>query len=166
MTADAVRARLSRLLREAGIDRAALCRLAAELAAFAPGLAADPADRPRQALLAVDLHDYYTAIETLFERVARSIDGDVPAGADWHRELLVQMASDIPGVRAALLDDDLHTWLSGLRAFRHFFRHAYGVTLANERLLQQADELQARHPVLLTRLDALLAQVDAARRGG
>jgi len=55
-----------------------------------------------QALVAIDLHDYYTAAETLFERVARLLDGDVPGGDRWHRDLLQQMATDLlpPGAKA------------------------------------------------------------------
>ncbi len=139
----AAKVRVGRLLREARVDLQALGRIEAELADARARLGEQPADRPLQALVAVDLHDLYTAIESLFERIARSIDGEVPAGADWHRGLVYQMAAEIPGLRPALLDDDDVALLDRVRGFRHcfrhFFRHAYGVALDAERLCEHAD---------------------------
>ncbi|MGE5576461.1 MAG: hypothetical protein ACM3TT_04585 [Syntrophothermus sp.] len=42
------------------------------------------------------LENFYTAIEDLFLRVARAVDRDLPAGDQWHRDLLQRMAYDIP----------------------------------------------------------------------
>jgi hypothetical protein len=89
--AEMTRPRLARLLKELKPDRGALVRLSEELANFARELAAAPAQRPLLAVVAVDLHDYYTALESLLERTARLLDGDVPSGHEWHRELLAQM---------------------------------------------------------------------------
>jgi len=155
--------RLARLVREVEPDRQALDRLHAELQAYAPRLRSDPADRPLQALVAIDLHDYYTAAETLFERVARLLDGDVPGGDRWHRDLLQQMATDLLPVRGALLRGEDLPWLEDLLKFRHFLRHAYAVTLGAAPLLARADDVQRRHPHLVAAVDALMAHVAATR---
>lgn len=76
-------------------------------------------------LVAANLHGWYTALETLCERVARQLDENVPTGPTWHIDLLSQMQIEVPGLRpqvlAAAVVDDLHE----LRKFRHFFRNAY-----------------------------------------
>lgn len=45
------------------------------------------------------VHDFYTGIEHLFERIAPELNGGLPAGPSWHRELLDDMTLDLPGVR-------------------------------------------------------------------
>ena len=161
--ADPVRARLSRLLAEARVESAALQRIAEEMARYRTDLDAVMPARPVLALVAVDLHDYYTAAEALFERVARPVDGDVPSGLDSHRELLEQMAADVPPVRPAVLSDDQRRWLHELRTFRHFFRHAYSVGLDPARLREHADRLLVRHPGLLEALQRFLAFIEETR---
>jgi hypothetical protein len=99
--ATAARARLSRLLLEASVDLGALRALSSELGAHVAALEAPSPARPILALISVDLHNYYTALESLFERTARHLDEAVPSGADWHVELVDQMAADLPPVEAA-----------------------------------------------------------------
>jgi hypothetical protein len=44
------------------------------------------------------------------------------------------LKTEITGVRPALLSEDVERNLNELRAFRHFFRHAYGVELKPEQV--------------------------------
>jgi hypothetical protein len=83
---------------------------------------------------AVALHHGYGAIESALERVARSLEGSLPAGRDWHVALLENMSLDIEGVRPRILSDESLRLLRRLLAFRHFFRHAYAVSLEAPRL--------------------------------
>jgi hypothetical protein len=48
--------------------------------------------------VALNLHGFYSGLERIFERIASSIDRNVPAGANWHQELLDQMSREIQGV--------------------------------------------------------------------
>jgi len=73
-----VRVRLSLLLTEAATELEALDRVAAELAVDASELDAPEVGRPVLAVVAVDLHDYFTAAETLFERIASSAPSRYP----------------------------------------------------------------------------------------
>lgn len=57
--------------------------------------------------------------------MATDVDGDLPSGSEWHRELLEQMDLEVPGVRPRLLDDATLSDLDLLRRFRHRVRHAY-----------------------------------------
>ena len=36
------------------------------------------------------LHDFYTGIEHIFETIAPELNGGLPAGEAWHRELLAR----------------------------------------------------------------------------
>ena len=68
----ASRTRLARLLRELEVDRAALGERADEVQELLTRWpTAGSADRLVLLALAVNLHGYYTALETLFERVAK-----------------------------------------------------------------------------------------------
>lgn len=83
------------------------------------------ADPVTVAAVALYLQNLYSALEELLRRIAAELDGWVPAGEDWHRELLGQMTLEIEAVRPRLLDDALHEDFDLLRRFRHVVRHAY-----------------------------------------
>jgi hypothetical protein len=79
--------------------------------------------------LAYQLHNLYGACEQLFELIARAFENRIDA-RQYHVDLLRRMRTEIEGVRPALLDStELERDLHELRAFRHFFRHAYAVEL-------------------------------------
>ena len=48
---------------------------------------------------ALNLHDFYTGLERIFRHIAGQIDRSVPDGPEWHRELMKQLGTDLPGVR-------------------------------------------------------------------
>lgn len=80
------------------------------------------------------LHDFYMAIENVFESIARDIDEKLPSGDNWHQELLRQMALTVPQVRPSLLTKDTAVLLEEFRAFRHVFRNVYGFNLSSTRI--------------------------------
>jgi len=80
------------------------------------------------------LHDFYTGLEKIFERIALSIDGGLPEGEDWHIQLLRRMVVDVPNRRPALLTKDLGDSLSEYLGFRHLFRNIYGFELKWDRM--------------------------------
>ncbi len=85
--------------------------------------------------LAYQLHNLYSAFEGLCKLVADSFENRIEERAHYHRELLWRMKISIEGVRPALLSEESFQLLNSLRAFRHFFRHAYSIEL--ERFLEQ-----------------------------
>lgn len=60
----------------------------------------DPRDL---AYVAWCLHHAYTALEAIFERVARALEGGLPDAADWNRQLLDGAFREIEGIRPAIL---------------------------------------------------------------
>lgn len=142
---------LARLLAEIGEDRAAMDRQRVHAEEAVRRLERDPTDPGALALASVALHGWYTGLETAFERVAREIDGVVPEGDRWHRELLSQMSIEVPGLRPALVAREAVTELTILLGFRHFFRHAYAVTFDAEVLRERlATLLAVSGPVALS----------------
>ena len=111
-----------------------------ELIAEHRGLSVDTA-HPR--IIASILHDFYTGIERVFQKIAIELEGDVPKGASWHRDLLDDMALEIREVRPAIITDSLRTDLDDYLRFRHFFRGSYGFDLEQELMRPLFDQLDA-----------------------
>jgi hypothetical protein len=145
---------LARLRVEVAEDRAAMSRCLDDVRSGL-GHWGTPGPEPEwMALVAVGLHGWYTGLETALERVARAIDQCVPTGDSWHRNLLSQCTADVPPIRPAVLPRALHFDLIELLEFRHFFRHAYGVSLDGARLRDNIDRLLRVSPAVATALDA------------
>ena len=91
------------------------------------------------------LHDFYSGIERVFVRIAEELNGGVPQGEQWHRQLVKDMSLEIPQVRPAVIDEELARSLGDFRRFRHVFRNVYGFTLEDQRMRP----LEARLPAVL-----------------
>jgi hypothetical protein len=137
---------LTALADKIDLDWAACERLSLEIGSYAE--AVEP-DRPVIALVALDIERYYSSLESSFETIARVVDGAVPEGKDWHRNLLERMCR--PGdTRPAVLSPESAGILRELLRFRHFLRHAYAVELDWAKLKPLAADLLAAHPLLAT----------------
>ena len=80
------------------------------------------------------LHDFYTGMERILVRIAAELNGGVPRAEQWHRELIHNMALDVPQVRPPVIDADLARALGEYLRFRHVFRNVYGYVLEAERM--------------------------------
>lgn len=99
------------------------------------------------------IHDFYTACEKIFKKIATDINGKLPPGEDWHQRLLYQMSIEVKEVRPAIISKESFTVLKKLLAFRHLFRNAYGFELKKESL----DELSH---ILLEKGRDILEEID------
>jgi hypothetical protein len=117
---------------------------------------------PRSELivLGVNLHAYYTAFETLLERVARLLDEEGPSCPACHRDLLLQMKIELPGLRPAVVAPELLRELEELRRFRHFFRNAYVLELDPDKTREHGLRVLRVHPQLAAGIGALLSHVE------
>lgn len=166
MVEAATRVQVARLLRESAQDLDAMDARAEELAGLSKELSPAVAPDRRSVLaVAVNLHGYYTAMETLFERVARLLDDRLPAGATWHSELLEQMQAEVPGLRPLVLPQEAVADVHDLRRFRHFFRNAYTMAFDPPVLLEHARRVQRVHPILRRSITALRQQLAAMLAG-
>ncbi len=57
--------------------------------------------------VALNLHGFYSGLERLFELIARHIDGIIPTGETWHRDLVWQMARGVEAVRPAVISQKM-----------------------------------------------------------
>ena len=95
------------------------------------------------------LHDFYTGIEMIFEDIAKEIDRRMPAGEEWHSELLHQMTLDITGLRPSVISNTTDKKLREYLGFRHLFRKRYGFKLDWEKMKR----LLIRIPQVLSDLE-------------
>lgn len=102
--------------------------------------------------LAYQLHNLYCAFEDLFKIVADYFENSVEDTARFHSELLKRMTMPIEGIRPALLNVEIYKMLDNLRAFRHFFRHAYSYELEPRKIklvLEDAIEIEKSYKKLI-----------------
>jgi hypothetical protein len=93
--------------------------------------------------LASGIEKIYGGIEKALVRIARSIDGDVPEGADWHITLLRRMSRPGPSGRPIVLAPDTRRQLDQLRAFRHRERNSYAEELRADLVMGIAADISA-----------------------
>ena len=89
----------------------------------------------------LNLHGFYAGVERIFEDIARTSEGAVPAGATWHQDLLMQMSAEVAGIRPAVVAQETRQRLDDLRGFRHLIRNAYTLNLRPARVRELTAEL-------------------------
>ncbi len=152
---------IRRLMADLRADLEMCEEIAARLGTTCGPLEDSLADVGARALVALELHRYYTALEGAFERVARYLDGHVPTREGWHRELLRQVSLPLPGVREALVPQEVAAELSHLLSFRLFFRHAYAVELDWSRLIEHRERARRLHPEVKVGLGRLIEHLES-----
>ena len=123
-------------------------RLMAEIIAHEPiisGLAealeraSEQPDQFATRALASYVDDFYSGIERICERVAVTLDSNLPTGEQWHRTLLYQMGQPWAD-RPPLFSQDLLSDTDEYRRFRHRLCHIYGYELEAVRVVTLAQK--------------------------
>lgn len=91
---------------------------------------------------ALNLHDFYVGLERVLHYIAVNLDRSMPAGSEWHRELLLQMNLSLPQIRPPVLSSDTIKALDEYRRFRHLVRNVYAFEFDPERLQERAGSLR------------------------
>ena len=112
------------------------------------------------------LHNFYSGVERIFERIAARLDGDVPAGSSWHTDLLRRMEHPWGTARPAVIDHASATRLMDYLRFRYLFRHSYGFELEWERCKGLAEGIGQTMARLQEQLQAFLARLPEWPREG
>lgn len=89
----------------------------------------NPSSKENTSHLAYLLHNFYCALEDVFQEIARTFENCIEDPSKYHREILNRMQLDVPGIRPKLLSRESRLVLDELRGFRHIFRHAYDYEL-------------------------------------
>lgn len=157
----------ARLARVAAATRVEMKRLTSVVAEAELALAdfgdVTPPTRELRGIGAI-VHDFYTGAERIFERIAPELNGGIPAGPAWHRELLDNMTLNLPGVRPPVLEPSTARALEEFLRFRHLFRNLYGFELEWSRLRPLVARLPDTWGALARDLEVFLRFVDAAAR--
>jgi hypothetical protein len=103
------------------------------------------------------IHNLYNAVEDLLKIVAAAFENSIADLSRWHTELLDRMTLDVKSVRPQLISMECAAPLHELRAFRHFFRHAYGVSIDYDRVRKNVEKARQIRPLLRRDIDAFLA---------
>jgi hypothetical protein len=104
--------------------------------------------------VALNLHGFYAGVERIFEDIAREVEKSVPAGPDWHQDLLLQMSAEIPAVRPAAITSETRYCLDDYRGFRHVVRNVYAFNLRPARLQELTDGLRTCYQAVCRDLNA------------
>lgn len=106
---------------------------------------------------ALNMHDTYSGFERVFKQIAATVDGAVPTSSEWHRELLEQMALDLPKVRPPVLSRKSIQGLDEYLRFRHIVRNVYTFSFDPERVGRLVKELDAVFKKVQQELSAFAA---------
>jgi len=82
---------------------------------------------------ALYIHDFYNSVENIFKNIAEETGGGVPKNEAWHKNLLLEMHTAIPGERGKILSDNTFRALDEILRFRHLVRNSYGIFLEKQR---------------------------------
>jgi hypothetical protein len=107
------------------------------------------------------VHDFYTGIEKALARTAPALNGALPQGDAWHRELLHAMTLDLPGLRPAVFHAETERILVEYLKFRHLYRNMYGFSLDWSRVRTLAQGAVDAWPRVKAELGGLLGFLDA-----
>ena len=91
--------------------------------------------------VALNLHSFYSGAERIFEDIARTIDGNIPSGSDWHVGLLVQISEEAVDRRPPVISHKTRYALDEYRGFRHVVRNVYAFNFRPSRLKELVDGL-------------------------
>jgi hypothetical protein len=116
---------------------------------------------PQVYIPAAVLHHFYTAIESMFDRIFATFEGRLSDAPDSHAQLLNQARLELPEVRPAVIGSSEFALLEELRSFRHLFRNGYGIALKPARLQELAALTVKEWPGLEARFSDFLKFVDA-----
>ncbi|MEO8356186.1 MAG: hypothetical protein ABI621_09745 [Chloroflexota bacterium] len=90
----------------------------------------------------LNMHDVYSGFERIFKQIAANVDGNVPQNAEWHRDLLDQMALNLLKVRPPVLTSESIEQLDEYLRFRHVVRNVYTFSFDTERIGRLVKELK------------------------
>ena len=120
--------------------------------------------RSLEAFVARHLFDFYKGLESIFQRIAREVDRNLPSGKEWHEDLLQQM-TESSAIRPAVLSQETDAELQNLRGFRHVFLYIYADELDYEQTLENAERVKTLFPRISAELDIFITWLEQQMSG-
>ncbi len=121
---------------------------------------AKPDRHPR--VLGSVMHDFYNCCERVFRRIGAEMNGTAHRGEAWHKELLFRMTVSVPGIRPAVISEDLAAELDEFLSFRHLFRNIYGFEFKGDRVTRLGRRLDGVSRRFESEIKAFLTSLDTA----
>ncbi|MBN1992680.1 MAG: antitoxin [Anaerolineae bacterium] len=109
----------------------------------------------------MNLHNFYAELEKLFDLIARHVDQNLPNSENWHRDLLQQVAEDLPSLRPAVISQESANIVDEFRRFRYLVRNVYTTELVPEKMAGLMEFLPELWPGLSAELLAFADYLDA-----
>lgn len=106
------------------------------------------------------LENFYTAVETVLVRIAQNFGNNLRPER-WHSDLLQRMTVEVPGVRPAVLSEEVYSHLDELMRFRHFKRYYYHLEYDWTRLGYLTDLAQRTAPMVTGELATFRSYVQS-----
>jgi hypothetical protein len=134
------------LERELAADRKVLAD-----AAHRAGQRAEEAHPGHLEACAYEIARFYTVFERMLENICAAFENHFGHHGDWHEKLLARLTLDLPGLRPPFLLEPMLPELRELKRFRHLVRHAYDLSLREDRLRELAtiaDKVNSAAPEL------------------
>lgn len=97
------------------------------------------------------LCQFYTGLESIFEKVLRLLNAIPPSKGDQYHKDVLNAAQT-----AKLYPDEHHAQLLDLLGFRHFSRHGYGMSLRPGEVNQKIRSVVSSWPSIKRQIEALL----------
>ena len=113
---------------------------------------------------ALNLHGFYAGVEQIFEDVARTMEGSVPEGPNWHPDLLLQMSAEVSGARPPVVTRETRHCLDEYRGFRHVVRNVYVFNLRPTRLQELVAGLRACAALVTSDITSFASALDQLAR--
>jgi hypothetical protein len=90
---------------------------------------------------ALNLHDFFGGLERIFQQIGTTVDGELPTGSNWHRQLMVQMQRDMPDLRPPVVSTEVINALDEFRRFRHVVRNIYAFEFDPEQIERLVNQM-------------------------
>ena len=112
---------------------------------------------------AFTVNQIYTGIERMFRNIAGFFENNIDSDG-WHKSLLERMRIPVEGLRPAVISETCYTRLDDLRAFRHYFRHAYDSDIRPEKFTIVAQSALPLRESLNREIGVFMAFLDQLKR--
>ena len=114
---------------------------------------------------ALNLHGFYAGLERIFQQIGSTVDGNIPTGHNWHRELLRQMLTDLPESRPPVLSAEVVRMLDEFLRFRHVVRNIYAFQFDSERIARLVSQMRPVLALAQTDLSAFVSFLEQVAKG-
>ena len=106
------------------------------------------------------VYGIYGGMETILKNLISHFDHVLPAGEDWHAQLLCRAKYPNEGVRPAIITEGTFVLLDSLMEFGHFFRGKYHTNLIPKLIIEKADEILKVYPDFIKDIGTFQASIE------